>query len=119
MSKLVVFYPCLDIEDTVAFYREHIGLEVAIDQGKCKIFDTGYGYLGFCEYDDKTLATKTCISFELDSVEEVDVRYEKAIAMGEKILSKPARHPRFAVYSFFIEDVNGYKLEFQKMLNDN
>ena len=115
MESMVVFYPCLNIDETAAFYQEHLGLKLYDDQGKCKIFDTGYGYLGFCEYDDHELATKTCISFSLKDEAEVDAYYARCVAHHEKILSKPARHPQFHVYSFFIEDVNGYKVEFQKI----
>ena len=32
-----------------------------------------------------------------------------------KILSEPSLHDQYQVYSFFIEDVNGYKVEFQKI----
>ena len=116
-ASLVVFYPCLDIEAITAFYRDHLGLEVFDDQGLCKIFDTGYGYLGFCEYDDHILATKTCISFELSSKEEVDAYYQRCLLKNDKILQIPKKHDRFGVYSFFIEDPNGYRLEFQKILN--
>ena len=52
MESMVTVYPCLNIEETTAFYTEIIGLKIYQDQGLCKIFDTGYGYLGFCECID-------------------------------------------------------------------
>ena len=47
MESMVVFYPCLNIDETTQFYEDIIGLTCYQDQGSCRIFDTGYGYLGF------------------------------------------------------------------------
>jgi len=116
MESMVVFYPCLDIEKTSRFYEETIGLTCCQDQGSCRIFDTGYGYLGFCEYDDHVLATRTCISFNLKSVEAVNKKYIEMKAKQIAGLTQPQKHPKFAVYSFFMKDPNGYTLEFQKIL---
>lgn len=116
MESMVVFYPCLDIDKTTYFYQNIIGLKLYQDQGQCKIFDTGYGYLGFCEYDDHVLATKTCISFNLKDVEAVNQKYEEMKALQMPHLTSPQKHPKFDVYSFFMQDVNGYTIEFQKIL---
>ena len=47
MESMVVFYPCLNIDETAAFYQEHLGLKLYDDQGKCKIFDTDMDILAF------------------------------------------------------------------------
>ena len=51
IESSVVFLPVKDIEETTRFYRDLIGLPVAQVQsgGLCRIFDTGYGYFGFCQ----------------------------------------------------------------------
>lgn len=116
IQSLICFYPCLDIEETTKFYLNDIGLSLYQDQGSCKIFDTGYGLLGFCEYEDHILCNKTCISFNLPSEEDVDAYYEKYKAQGMKIIKEPKKHEKYDVYSFFMEDVNGYTLEFQKLI---
>ena len=116
IESLVCFYPCKDIEETTLFYTNILGLKLYQDQGKAKILDTGYGYLGFCQYDDPTLAYPTCISFNLKDIKNVDVMYEHLKELNVKILAEPKKHPQFEVYSFFIEDPNGYKIEFQKIL---
>lgn len=117
MESMVVFYPCLDIEKTNEFYQKVIGLTLYQDQGSCKIFDTGYGYLGFCEYEDHILATKTCISFNLPTTKDVDVKYQEMKAQNIVGLTAPKKHPKFDVYSFFMKDPNDYTIEFQKILN--
>ena len=116
MESMICFYPCLDIEETTHYYLNEIGLTLYVDQGACRIFDTGYGYIGFCEYEDRILCNKTCISFNLSSIEEVNAYYEKFKAKNAKDLTVPQKHPKFDVYSFFMKDVNGYTIEFQKLL---
>lgn len=116
MESMVVFYPCKDIEETTRFYTEKIGLTLHIDQGKARIFDTGYGFLGFCQYDHQCMATYTCISFNLKDEAEVNHYYERFKEMMVNDLTVPKRHDDFAVYSFFLSDPNGYKIEFQKIL---
>ena len=115
MTSMVVFYPCLNIQETTQFYLDTIQLQLYQDQGACKIFDTGYGYLGFCEYDDHELASRVCISFNLPSKEAVNAQYKQFLEMGIQEITPPQQHPRFDVYSFFMKDPNGYAIEFQKI----
>ena len=110
------FYPCLDIEKTTDFYINEIGLSLYQDQGTCRIFDTGYGYIGFCEYEDHILCNKTCISFNVPTKEDVFKYYEKYKAKQMPGLTEPKKHPKYEVYSFFMKDINGYTLEIQKLL---
>ena len=112
----VIFFPCRDISETRKYYTEVVGLPVYKDLGNTIWLDTGYGYLGFVQYDDgRPMATGMCISLNLESVGAVDAMYER-IRMLPVIGLKgaPAQHPRFPVYSFFFSDPNGYLLEFQK-----
>ncbi len=116
-SSSVVFLPCSDIDKTCAFYHDTLHLPIAQKQGKnLYIFDTGYGYWGFCEYGDgrKILSGDqgVCLSLNLNSDEEVDQMYEhlKDICTVHKI---PSLHPVFPVYSFFVKDPDGYLVEFQ------
>ena len=117
MESMVVFYPCKDIEETRSFYMEVLGLKLYNDQGMCKIFDTGYGYLGFCQYAHGGLASHVCISFNCKDTEEVDKMYALFGQEPAYQCTVPQRHPDFAVYSFFMKDPNGYTVEFQKILN--
>lgn len=114
----VSFYPCSDIERTTAFYRDVIGLSLHQDQGSCRIFDTGYGYWGFCQYEDRTPRPEgLCLSLNCEDVEDVNAFYEK-LKSRCKVLQEPAWHARFPVYSFFVEDPDGYQVEFQKIKED-
>ena len=115
----IVFLPVSDITKTYHFYHEILGLEVYEKQRESLyIFDTGYGYWGFCQYDDrrKPLSGEkgVCLSLNLDSNEEVLERYEQ-LKDKVTIFKQPAMHPVFPVYSFFISDPDGYLVEYQKI----
>ncbi len=115
IESIVNFYPCKDIEETTEFYVNIIGLTLFQDQGKARIFDSGYGYLGFCQYDHGILATQTCISFNLKDQKEVDDYYTHFKELKVEGLLPPKKHNQFDVYSFFMKDPNGYQIEFQKI----
>ena len=99
MESMVVFHRCRSLAATDAFYIQQLGLKLWHTQPGCHIYDSGYGYLGFVE----------SVDFELPA----DALYEKFKDM--KGASAPRRHPQFAVYSFFIQDPDGYTVEFQKI----
>ena len=115
--RSVTFLPCSDIKATAQFYRDILKLRVRAVQGdNLYIFDTGYGYWGFCQYRDgrKPLSGDkgVCLSLNLGSDEEVMevYRHIKEIC---RIYREPAVHPNFPVYSFFILDPDGYLVEIQ------
>lgn len=117
MNSFVAFYPCRDLEETKQFYLTKLNLTIWHQQDRAVIFDTGYGYIGFAQYDDKPLASSVILSFNCADELAVDKLYKKFYDMEDiHILSYPEHHGGFEVYSFFIEDPNGYQLEFQKIL---
>lgn len=122
IESSVVFLPVTDIEQTTRFYRDMIGLSVVQEQvgGSCRIFDTGYGYLGFCQYQDKRPVLGgpkgVCLSFNCHDKADVDAQYQKYHSAG-LASEPPGKVDLFPVYSFFMEDPDGYKVEFQKILS--
>ena len=119
IESSVIFFPCIDIVETKEYYTKTVGLKIYKDLGDCVWFDCGRGYLGFCYYGpDRPMAAGQCISFNLASCREVDLKYEELrLKKALGIKDPPQRHPRFPVYSFFFTDPNGYTLEFQKTLD--
>jgi catechol 2,3-dioxygenase-like lactoylglutathione lyase family enzyme len=115
MESMVVFYACDDLAETTAFYEELLGLSRWLDQPGCRIFDSGYGYLGFVEREREAEAYQ-CISFNYPNQEAVDAQYERLKDLLDCTL--PQLHNRFPVYSFFVKDPNGYTVEFQKIVKE-
>lgn len=122
IENSVVFFPCNDIEETATFYQEMVGLKLAQVQsgGICRIFDTGYGYLGFAQYDDgrpiPSGPVGMCISLNCRDEADVDRHYEILKEKNADIIAPPARQEKFPVYACFIRDPNNYKVEFQRIL---
>ena len=119
IESCITFLSVSDLKRTVQFYTEVIGLTLWKDMDNCFIFDCGKGYWGFCPYEDgRPLATGTCMSLNCTDCAEVDEQYQRLTALGITTQGKPARHPKFPVYSFFFSDPDGYLLEFQKIVDD-
>ena len=118
MVGSVVFLPVKDLARTRAFYTQVIGLRLAMVQpAGAEIYDTGYGYWGFCGYGGGRPGVGGgnggCRSIHCEDGEEVEARWRKAVALGAQAVSPPAEHARFPVYSCFVEDPDGYRVEFQ------
>lgn len=114
----VIFLPCTDIRKTESFYHDAIGLAIEERQSdNLVIFDTGYGYWGFCQYADERKPLSgpkgVCLSLNLESEEAVRQTYEK-LKDCCTVYKEPMKHPQFPVYSFFVLDPDGYLVEFQK-----
>ena len=122
IENSVVFLPVTDIERTTRFYTEVVGLQKVQEQsgGICRIFDTGYGYLGFCQYPDErpTLGgpVGVCLSFICQDEADVDRQYERLCLKKCEVACKPRYMENFPVYGFFVSDPDGYKVEFQYIL---
>ena len=123
IENSVVFFPCKDIKETSKFYQEVVGLQLVQVQdagNECHIFDTGYGYIGFCHYPDgrpiPSGPVGMCISFNCRDEADVDARYEILKERGADIICPPMKQPNFPVYACFIRDPNDYKVEFQRIL---
>ena len=114
----VVFLPCSDIRSTEHFYHDLLELPIAERQSDTLlIFDVGNAYWGFCQYQDgrKPLSGSqgVCLSFNLESRQAVLDAYEKYKTQCS-VYREPAEHPQFPVFSFFLQDPDGYLVEFQK-----
>lgn len=85
-----------------------------------RIYDTGYGYWGFCQYPDGRPALSgdkgVCLSLNCADEAMWTASMRRSLPWEPRVLAAPAMQERFPVYSFFIEDPSGYKVEFQKIL---
>ena len=113
----ITFCYTRDLKTTSEFYEKVLGLELALDQGGCRIYKVAGGaYLGFCEREkegDKAGIILTLVT------EDVDGWYDRLVAHGVAAEHKPRQNPDYMIYHFFFRDPNGYMLEIQRFENPN
>ncbi len=118
ITSNIAFYPTVSIEKTEKFYTEVIGLSKVFGNDSFVVFDCVKGHFGFVLTDDESKIPKgLCLSLNCDSEEAVDSEYKRVLALGADTIAPPKKHDKFPVYSFFINEPNGYLLEFQKIEN--
>jgi catechol 2,3-dioxygenase-like lactoylglutathione lyase family enzyme len=102
-----------DLAATAHFYEDLMGLQLALDQGDCRIYRIAEdAFLGFCEREDTREhpdgVILTIISEEVDRwhlfLKDHDVAFEK----------EPAFNPRYQIYHCLLRDPNGYLIEIQR-----
>ena len=109
---MINFYTCSNLHDTEEFWKE-LGLSVFMRQPNCIIMDSKEGQIGFLESKEHQVLPYSCISFTKDTKDEIDALY---VRFKDKALNPPAVHPTAPVYSFFLKDPNGLKVEFQTFI---
>lgn len=116
ITSALAFYPCLDLAETEAFYTQTVGLKTVFSSESVRIFSANRGYFGFVSYEDGNIPCgHLCLSLNCANREAVDAEYQRLLSLGVQPKSAPAQHPAQPVYSFFLEDPNGYTVEFQKI----
>jgi catechol 2,3-dioxygenase-like lactoylglutathione lyase family enzyme len=113
VTQCVTFLDTRDLARTADFYERVLGLRLARDQGRCRIYAvSGGSYLGFCQRDDAPeAAPHVTITLVTDRVDEWFARLE---AHGVSIVKEPADNPSYRIYNGFARDPNGYLLEIQR-----
>ncbi len=109
---MINFYTCHSLVETELFWLQ-LGLSVYMRQPNTIIFDSGCGMVGFIESKNHVIPVYSCISLVLQTKEEVDDKY---CLLQELALDAPKTHSTAPVYSFFLMDPNGYKVEFQQFI---
>ena len=111
----ITFCYTKDLKATSEFYEKVLGLELALDQGGCRIYGVAVGsYLGFCEREvagDRAGIILTLVT------DDVGGWYERLLEHGVPIDEKPKHNPEYLIYHFFFRDPNGYVLEIQRFDN--
>ncbi len=109
----ITFFFTRDLEKTAAFYADVLGLELARDQGDCRIFRVGTGgFVGFCQREH-TLDTPHGVILTLVT-DDVDGWYYDLVAKGVEFETPPSLNPQYNIYHCFLHDPNGYLIEIQR-----
>ena len=115
-SQQITFLHSSDLETTLQFYSDVLGLNLVRDQGICLIFQvTETAFLGFCEHIVPIQPGRRIILTLVS--DEVDHWYE--ILKGKKVdlAAPPKLNPQYQIYHFFLKDPDGYTIEIQKFVN--
>jgi predicted enzyme related to lactoylglutathione lyase len=106
-----------DLVATAPFYDTTLGLQLVLDQGACRIYRTGESsFLGLCNTRPGREAEPRGMVLTLVTA-DVDAWYARLLGAGVQLQSAPQRSEQFNVYSFFVSDPNGYRIEFQQFLD--
>jgi catechol 2,3-dioxygenase-like lactoylglutathione lyase family enzyme len=105
-----------NLEQTSDFYMNDLGLTLVRDEGTARIFEVlGAAHIGVCiAFEDRVVEPNGgMITFVTDSVDEW---HSQLTSKGVVIKSPPHVLEKFNIYTFFLEDPNGYVIEIQQFL---
>jgi catechol 2,3-dioxygenase-like lactoylglutathione lyase family enzyme len=111
-DQTVTFLATDDLDSTARFYEEELGLELALDQGSCRIYRVAStGFLGFCERREAPEPDGVIATFVTDDVDGV---HEQLVERGAEFEQTPEYNSEYDIYHCFLRDPNGYLLEIQR-----
>ena len=114
-SLAITFLYYRDLAKAEAFYRDVLGLTLAIDQGWSKIFRIAEGaHIGLVDQDHgmNNWQTDKCVQICL-RVADVDAWYDWANDQCLSNLSQMFQNDEIGIRAFVFEDPEGYQLEIQ------
>jgi catechol 2,3-dioxygenase-like lactoylglutathione lyase family enzyme len=108
----ITFLGTTDLAATADFYERVVGLELALDQGTCRIYATGEGaFIGFCQRATKPNPEGVILTLV---TQDVDGWYELLSARGVEFEKPPAQNTDYQIYHCLFRDPNGYLVEIQR-----
>lgn len=116
IDQQVTFLYTRDLAATAHFYEQIIGLDMVLDQGRCRIYRvSSTGFLGFCERAELP-DTPAPLIFTI-ATHQVDAWYDNLRRQGVAFEKPPSFNPDYNIYHCFVRDPNGYLLEIQQFLD--
>ena len=108
-----VFAP--DLDEAHRFYHDVVGLELALDQGPCRIYRVASGaYLGVCTHDEHAPTDGVILTLITDDVDATWARFD---GQGVDTDGPPRTNDRFGIYHFFARDPAGWRIEVQRFVD--
>jgi len=112
-DAFLTFLPTHDLDAADAFYRGVLGLELARDQGTCRVYRVREGaYVGFCLGSPVIPAEHRV--FVTIVVRDVRTAYDDLTARGARPETPVEHVPAFAITRFLVRDPHGYLVEVQR-----
>ncbi len=103
-----------DLARSARFYEDVLGLDLALDQGSCRIYRVAgsKAYIGVCRGAGPP-ADSAGIILTLVTA-DVEGWYDKIIASGWECDHPPRRNETYDITHFFLRDPAGYRIEIQR-----
>lgn len=120
IEQQVTFLHAHDLAETAVFYEQILGLKLVLDQGNCRIYNSGGdAYLGFCQTLGQHMDVPTAASNVILTLvsPDVDGWHEYLVGQGVGIEKPPTLNEKFNIYHCFLRDPNGYLIEIQTFLD--
>jgi len=116
-GEQITFLYTQDINTAIEFYEKVLGLELALDQGGCRLYHVNarQAYIGVCEREVPRDPNGVIFTFVTP---DVDAWYEHITSQGVECEHEPRTNNDYGIYHFFVRDPNGYLIEFQRFLDD-
>ena len=119
VDSQITFLYTDDLERSARFYEDVLGLELALDQGSCRIYQVigTKAYFGICQGTGTPVEP---IGVILTLVtQDVDGWYERINSRGWTCEHPPRLNENFDIYHFFLRDPSGYRIEIQRFASAN
>ena len=107
----IIFLKSANIDITIDFYKNRIGMQLWLSQAHCTILKHGNLLLGFCE--SPTPEIQGCYTFFYQNKSEIDQKYKEFSDCAE---TEPKINNKYNIYHFFARDPEGRLVEFQQFV---
>jgi catechol 2,3-dioxygenase-like lactoylglutathione lyase family enzyme len=112
IEQQITFLNTAILSETAEFYEEKLGLELALDQGSCRIYRVCAGaYLGFCSREGGARPDGIILTLVSADVEGWHLQLESRGVVFEKA---PTYNAAYDITQAFLRDPNGYLIEIQR-----
>ncbi len=114
IEQQITFVYVNDLATTARFYETLMGLELALDQGTCRIYRICAGaYIGFCQRRAGMNTTPGSIILTLVT-SQVEAWYAFLSQQGVEFDKAPAFNPQYNIFHCFLRDPDGNLIEIQR-----
>ena len=114
-DQQVTFVSVRDLDRSTRFYRDTLGLRLALDQGDCRIFEvTSTAFVAVCVRVDAVSPDGIIVTLVTD---DVDAWHDRLVAAGVPCDRAPNHNEKYDLYQAFYRDPDGYLIEIQRFLD--
>lgn len=112
-EALIAFLPTRDLEAADRFWRTVVGLELALDQGSCRIYRVAAGgFLGFCATGEPPEPSGRVVLTLV--TRDVEGWHRRLTQAGVPTDGEPRLNAVYRILHFYAESPDGYRLEVQR-----